>query len=133
MADTTTRIEKPAISAANDKRFLIVPPKFQVDLGVDKVTEYTREQALTLIWRHTHRDFKSTEGARSILQNVSGKGTCLVHLETMTDEQIEAELPFCHKQELQRLAKKAAKPKVASREEQHARYIDAGPGAWDDR
>jgi len=28
---------------------------------------------------------------------------------------------------------RAAKPKVASREEQHARYIDCGPGAWDDR
>lgn len=25
------------------------------------------------------------------------------------------------------------KPRVASREEQHARYIDCGPGAWDDR
>lgn len=29
--------------------------------------------------------------------------------------------------------KRARRPDVASREEQAARYLDCGPGAWDDR
>lgn len=29
--------------------------------------------------------------------------------------------------------KRADRPKVASREEQHARYLDCGPQNWDDR
>lgn len=29
--------------------------------------------------------------------------------------------------------RRAVKEKVATRDEQHARYIDCGPGAWDDR
>lgn len=89
-------------------KYLIVPPNVDVALGIDAVTEYTRDQALTLIWRHTHKDFKSTSGARSVLMNVRGKGTCLVYLEGMTDEQINELLPYCHKKERARLAAKAA-------------------------
>ena len=29
--------------------------------------------------------------------------------------------------------RKTPREKIASREEQHARYIDCGPAAWDDR
>jgi hypothetical protein len=31
------------------------------------------------------------------------------------------------------LRKPKRRQRVATREEQHARYIDCGPGAWDDR
>jgi hypothetical protein len=48
----------------------------------------TRESALTIIWRHTHRDFRGTsEGVKTILVGGTG-GTSLVALDALTDEQL---------------------------------------------
>ena len=58
---------------------------------------YTRAQALQLIWRHTHPDFKGTrssDGKRTILVNRGGEGTCLVELDALTDADIADKLPY---------------------------------------
>lgn len=34
------------------KRFLIVPPNYEIALGISKVVEFTREQAVDLIYRN---------------------------------------------------------------------------------
>lgn len=87
------------------KNFLVVPPIFETTLGVNSIGEYTREQALTLIWRHTHRDYRSDPGApRAILVNGGAQGTLSVLLDALTDDQIEAQLPSAHRAELKRLA-----------------------------
>lgn len=69
-----------------------------------------RKAALTLIYRHTHKDFKSTPGmGKNILMYVTGKGTCLVALDSLTDAQIAEKLPYAERKEAERLAKIAAK------------------------
>jgi hypothetical protein len=54
----------------------------------------TRAQKLALIWRFTHRDYKGrVGGVRHILTWIEGSGTCLVRLDSLTNEQIEKKLP----------------------------------------
>jgi hypothetical protein len=36
-----------------ETRFLIVPPNLEIQLGIAQVVEYTREQAVDLIYRNT--------------------------------------------------------------------------------
>jgi hypothetical protein len=93
------------MSEQND--FLIVPPAHEVQLGLAQVERFTRKQALVLIWRHKHRDFKSViEGKKFVM--VCRGGTCLVELEDLTDEEINDDLRLAVKLERKRVAKKAA-------------------------
>lgn len=72
----------------------------------------SRDQKLTIIYRHTHRAFKGNAGPRrgeqqgkkSLLVNVKG-ATCLVLLENLSDEQIADKLPYALKKEAARRAK----------------------------
>lgn len=67
-----------------------------------------RKQALTLIYRHTSKDYKGhLNGEKSILVLRAG-GTTLVPLTALTDEEIARDLPYAQKCEAKRLAKKAA-------------------------
>lgn len=58
---------------------------------------YTRKEALRLIWRHTHRDFKGKleDGTRSILVNGGAAGSILVELDKLSDAHIMRKLPYC--------------------------------------
>ncbi len=65
---------------------------------------FSREQKLTLIFRHTHRDYKSGKGAdRAIL--IFRNGTSLVPLDALTDEEIAKELPYALSKEVERKTK----------------------------
>lgn len=58
---------------------------------------YSRKDALRLIGRHTHPDFKGTrasDGKRTILVNRGGEGTCLVELDALTDADVRDKLPY---------------------------------------
>lgn len=58
-----------------------------------------RKQQLTLIYRHTHRDFKGRlNGERNILVLREG-GTHLVPLVCLTDAEIAEKLPYAMKKE----------------------------------
>lgn len=78
--------------------------------------ELTRDQKLTLIYRHEHSDFKGIAGERwgehagkkSIMVNDKG-ASVLVLLENLTDEQIADKLPYALFKEQQRKEKVAAK------------------------
>ncbi len=90
------------------KSYLVVPPVFEQQLTGAKVAQYTREQALKIIWRHTHKDFRGkVDGVGTIMVNGGARGGILVAVDHLTDEQINDLLPSAHKQELARLAKKA--------------------------
>lgn len=68
-----------------------------------------RKEKLRLIYRWTHSDFKSRigiDGEPAIL--VFRKGTCLVMLKDLTDEEIEQRLPYAMKKEAERREKVAA-------------------------
>jgi hypothetical protein len=90
--------------------------------------ELTRDQKLTLIYRHEHSDFKGIAGERwgehagkkSIMVNEKG-ATVLVLLENLTDEQIADKLPYALHKEQQRKEKAAAKKAQAQ--------ADAAPAA----
>jgi hypothetical protein len=68
---------------------------------------YSRKEALRLIWRHSHSDFKGklADGTRTIL--VYDRGTTLVSLDGMTDAQINDKLPYCVHKDAQAKAKRA--------------------------
>ena len=69
-------------------------------------TDITREKKLALIYRYTNRDYKSTtNGFKAIL--VFRNGTALVPLESLTDGEIDAKLPFAIKKEAEKLNKPA--------------------------
>jgi hypothetical protein len=62
----------------------------------------TREQQLTLIYRHTPRKFRGTiDRQKFILYYIDG-ATCLVPLHALTDEQIADQLPYALLQEAKR-------------------------------
>jgi hypothetical protein len=48
-----------------------------------------------LAWKHTHRDFKGKleDGTKTVLKLIPGKGTCLVSLSSLTDEELLEKLP----------------------------------------
>lgn len=74
----------------------------------------SRKQKLTIIYRHTHRDFKGPAGPqwgehageKTIMVNEQG-ASVLTLLETLSDEQIANLLPYALKKEGERLAAKA--------------------------
>ena len=71
----------------------------------------TREQKLKLIWTGMHRDFKGTfEGVKRILVMVPGQGTTAVPLDSLTDAQIDEQMPHAilqrHRRSLARLNRK---------------------------
>jgi hypothetical protein len=70
--------------------------------------QMTRDEKLTLIYRHTHKDFKGKwpDGTRNILAPRSG-GSELTSLSDLTDEEIADKLPGALRAEEKRLAKKA--------------------------
>lgn len=71
---------------------------------------YSRAQAESLIWRHTHRDFRGyAAGVRTVLVNREGQGTCLVSLDGLTDDEIARKLGYAVRAEAKRIAAKAAK------------------------
>lgn len=46
------------------------------------------------MWKHTHRDFRGTlDGVRTVLHLVPARGTCIVTLASLTDEELRAKLP----------------------------------------
>jgi hypothetical protein len=52
----------------------------------------TRKELETLVWKKTHRDFRGTQvrkHGRRVLHFVSGQGTCLVPLSSLTDEELQ--------------------------------------------
>jgi len=53
----------------------------------------TRKEALALVWKHTHRDYKGklADGTKAIM--TFRRGTVLVPLEGLTDEEIQHALP----------------------------------------
>ncbi len=71
-----------------------------------------RKTALTLIYRHAHRDQKgTTDGTRTIL--AYRNGTCLVALDALTDAEVRERLPYALKLEGRRQAKLAARKRAA--------------------
>lgn len=67
-------------------------------------TGMSREKKLNLIYKHTHKDFKSnTNGTRTIL--VFRAGTCLVQLDQLTDAEIADKLAYALKKEADSKAK----------------------------
>ncbi|CAM5767138.1 hypothetical protein [Bosea minatitlanensis] len=51
-----------------------------------------RKKQLDAVWAATHRDYKGRiEGRRTIM--VNRRGTCLVYLEDLTDQEIAERLP----------------------------------------
>lgn len=65
--------------------------------------ELTRDQKLKLIWRHTHRDFKSSNIPRTLLVNRGG-AKIGVRLEALTDAEIAQKLPHAMRKEKARTA-----------------------------
>ncbi|CAG9229846.1 hypothetical protein PSP6_540001 [Paraburkholderia tropica] len=85
--------------------------------------ELTRAQKLTLIYRHTHSDFKGKAGPvwgehagkKTIMVNING-AAALSLLDDLTDEQIADKLPYALQKEHQRQEQAAAKKAQASAE-----------------
>ncbi|MBN3507189.1 hypothetical protein [Burkholderia cenocepacia] len=82
--------------------------------GVIDPASLSRDQKLTLIYRHTHRDYKGKAdevwgrvhvGKRTLLVNRKGV-TVLALLEQLTEEEIAEKLPYALKKEADRLAAK---------------------------
>jgi len=78
-----------------------------------ETAQASREHLLSLIYRHTHSDYKGhIDGRRrSILINRNG-GTCLVPLASLTDAEITGKLTYTLRQEQRRLAGKLAYPAI---------------------
>ena len=54
----------------------------------------THEQKLAAVWRNTPRDYRSiVSGQKCVLVLRDGEGTCLVSLNSLTDEEIQRKLP----------------------------------------
>lgn len=81
--------------------------------GID-AGSLSRDQKLTLIYRHTHRDYKGKAGERwgsehvgkrTLMVNRQG-ATTLVLLENLSDAEVADSLPYALKKEAERLARK---------------------------
>jgi hypothetical protein len=69
----------------------------------------TKQEQLTIIYRHTHRDYKGkVNGERAILINENG-ATVLCPLSALTDKQIARTFPYCYRRELQSIGRGATK------------------------
>ncbi|MGF6996801.1 hypothetical protein [Paraburkholderia sp. GAS32] len=73
------------------------------------VADLTREQKLTLIYRHTHSDFKSKIGNDKTILTMRNGATCLVGLVDLTDAEIADKLDYAVSKEKKRLAAAAEK------------------------
>lgn len=71
-------------------------------------TEFTKQQKLDLIYKHTHPDYKGIaggqfgeafEGKRMVMINLPSGSTALVPLDMLTDEQIAEKLPYAIRKE----------------------------------
>lgn len=68
------------------------------------MADLSRKQKLDLIYNHTHEDFKGhIDGYRTIL--VFRAGTCLVHLDQLTDDEIAKNLAYALKKEAEKKSK----------------------------
>jgi hypothetical protein len=76
--------------------------------------ELTRDQKLTLIYRHTHKDFKGTHPELGKTIMVLRGASTLVSLQDLTDDEIADKLPGVLKMEERRLAKLAEKKAKAA-------------------
>lgn len=88
----------------SDKIYLLNSPIYEIQLGIAPKQEYSRKEALALIYRHTHKDYKNPRD-KSILVNGGGMGTMSVPIDALTDAQVEDKLPYAAKKEQARLAK----------------------------
>lgn len=54
-----------------------------------------RKKLLALAWKHTNKNFKGKyeDGTKSVLKHFGDKGTCLVPLDSLTDEELLAKIP----------------------------------------
>ncbi len=70
---------------------------------------YTRKEALQLIWRHTHPDYKGKDesGARTILVNGGAAGTLAVWLDALSGEHVRDKLPYCARKDAREKAERA--------------------------
>ena len=68
----------------------------------------TREQELTLIYRHTHRDYKGKVGGVGAILVLRDGGTTLVGMTSLTEKEIASLLPYAVKKEAERKAPKEA-------------------------
>lgn len=63
---------------------------------------------INVIFRHTHRDFKSTiNGERYVLVNRRAEGTCLVAIKDLTEAELADKLAYALKKERARLEARA--------------------------
>lgn len=74
--------------------------------------DLTKAQKLTLIYRHTHKDYKGNHPELGKTVLVLRGATCLVPLDQLTEEEIADKLPYSLKKEVERLEKLAAKKKA---------------------
>lgn len=71
--------------------------------------EKAHQKALTLIYRHTHRDYKGNyNGVKSIMV-CRGGASCIVPLDELTEAEVADLLPYAMKKEAERLAEKTNK------------------------
>jgi len=90
----------------------------------DLTAPLTREDKLKLIYRHTHRDFKSVIGGVGAILVLRPGGTTLVGMTSLTEAEIADKLPYAIKKEAERrllvLAKGATPDEKAMRMEEAA-------------
>ena len=73
-------------------------------------TGLTRDEQLKLIWRYTHKDYRSiTNGKRMVLIFRTGVGTCLVPLDSLTADEIANKLPYALRKEREKQLRREAK------------------------
>lgn len=70
-------------------------------------TPLSRKQKETLIYRHTHRDYRGSTGDKAILV-MRAAGTTLVPLTELTEAEVEDLLPYALRKEAARLQKATA-------------------------
>jgi len=74
----------------------------------------SRADALDVIWRHTHKDFRGViDGAKTIMVNRGGLGTCTVQLDALSYYEVHDKLQYAWRAEQKELAgtkRRAIKP-----------------------
>lgn len=70
--------------------------------------EKAHQKALTLIYRHTHRDYRGNYGGVKSIMVCRGGASCVVPLDGLTEAEVADRLPYAMKKEAERLAAKKA-------------------------
>lgn len=70
--------------------------------------EKAHQKALTLIYRHTHRDYKGNYGGVKSIMVCRDGASCVVPLDALTEAEVADRLPYAMKKEAERLAAKQA-------------------------